>query len=243
MKRYLKTTIFSIAIIIVAILLGNAYTYKYKQQETIKVTGLGEEDFTSDLIVWQATFSKRGTDLKSISKELSNDRVKIKKYLTSKGIKENDIVFSSVNISKEYSSSYDSYGNYLSSNFTGYLLSQNLRIESSDVDNIEKNSREVTELIDQNIELTSLEPEYYYTKLDALKLKMIENATKDARERAEKIASNSDSKLGNLKNASMGIIQITAKNSSEDYSWGGSFNTSSKLKTASITIRLEYAIK
>lgn len=243
MKRYLKTTIFSIAIIIVAILLGNAYTYKYKQQETIKVTGLGEEDFTSDLIVWQATFSKRGTDLKSISKELSNDRVKIKKYLTSKGIKESDIVFSSVNISKEYSSSYDSYGNYLSSNFTGYLLSQNLRIESSDVDNIEKNSREVTELIDQNIELTSLEPEYYYTKLDALKLKMIENATKDARERAEKIASNSDSKLGNLKNASMGIIQITAKNSSEDYSWGGSFNTSSKLKTASITIRLEYAIK
>lgn len=243
MKKIIKVAIVSIAIIIGAIIIGNAYTYKYKQQETIKVTGLGEEDFTSDLIVWQATFSKRGTDLKSISKELSNDRVKIKKYLTSKGIKENDIVFSSVNISKEYSSSYDSFGNYLSSNFTGYLLSQNLRIESTDVDNIEKNSREVTELIDQNIELTSLEPEYYYTKLDALKLKMIENATKDARERAEKIASNSDSKLGNLKNASMGIIQITAKNSSEDYSWGGSFNTSSKLKTASITIRLEYAIK
>lgn len=243
MKKIIKVAIVSIAIIIGAIIIGNAYTYKYKQQETIKVTGLGEEDFISDLIVWQATFSKRGTDLKSISKELSNDRVKIKKYLTSKGIKENDIVFSSVNISKEYSSSYDSFGNYLSSNFTGYLLSQNLRIESTDVDNIEKNSREVTELIDQNIELTSLDPEYYYTKLDALKLKMIENATKDARERAEKIASNSDSKLGNLKNASMGIIQITAKNSSEDYSWGGSFNTSSKLKTASITIRLEYAIK
>jgi len=40
----------------------------------------------------------------------------------------------------------------------------------------------------------------------------------------------------------MGVIQITAKNSAEDYSWGGSFNTSSKLKTASITIRLEYEI-
>jgi len=71
---------------------------------------------------------------------------------------------------------------------------------------------------------------------------MIENATKDAKERAEKIAINAGSSLGDLKNASMGVIQITAKNSAEDYSWGGSFNTSSKLKTASITIRLEYTI-
>ncbi|MCO5259495.1 MAG: SIMPL domain-containing protein [Crocinitomicaceae bacterium] len=243
MKKIIKTALLSIALIIVAVVLGNAYKYKYKQQEKIYVTGLGQEDFTSDLIVWQATFSKRGSDLKSISNQLSEDRIKIKKYLQSKGIGDNDIVFTSVNISKEYSNSYDSNGNFLYSVFSGYLLTQNLRIESKDVDKIEKISREVTELINQNIELTSFDPEYYYTKLDELKLRMIENATKDAKDRAEIIAKNGGSKLGDLKNASMGVIQITAKNSSEDYSWGGSFNTSSKLKTASITIRLEYSLK
>jgi hypothetical protein len=41
----------------------------------------------------------------------------------------------------------------------------------------------------------------------------------------------------------MGIFQITAQNSAEDYSWGGTFNTSSKRKTASITVKLEFEIK
>jgi hypothetical protein len=40
----------------------------------------------------------------------------------------------------------------------------------------------------------------------------------------------------------MGGFQITAENSSEDYSWGGSFNISSKKKKASITIKLRYDI-
>jgi hypothetical protein len=242
MKQHLNTFIIGAAIVIVAIILGSSYASKYKQNQTISVTGLGEENFTSDLIVWQANFTKRGTDLKAISAELNDDRLKIKKYLVAKGINEKDIVFSSVTINKEFSNSYDAHGNFQSSVFTGYLLSQTLRIESKEVDKIETVSREVTELINQNIELTSLEPNYYYTKLAELKLKMIENATKDAHERADKIASNSGSSLGKLRNASMGVIQITAKNSAEDYSWGGSFNTSSKLKTASITIRLEYGI-
>jgi len=38
----------------------------------------------------------------------------------------------------------------------------------------------------------------------------------------------------------MGVFQITGKNNNEEYSYGGSFNTSSRLKTASITLRVEY---
>ncbi len=242
MRLHINTLLISVAIIVAAIVLGGAYTKKFKTTETISVTGLGEEDFESDLIVWQASFSKFGENLKLASSELKSDREKIKSYLVSKGVKAEQIVFSSVDIRKEYDRSYDNYGNLVSNQFLGYSLNQSLRIESNEVNKIEMISREVTDLINQNIELSSMSPEYYYTKLAALKLKMIENATKDARERAEKIANNAGSSLGDLKNSSMGIIQITARNSSEDYSWGGSFNTSSKLKTASITIRLEYGI-
>ena len=48
--------------------------------------------------------------------------------------------------------------------------------------------------------------------------------------------------LGVSIKANMGVFQITAENSSDEYSWGGSFNTSSKRKTASITMRLNYEI-
>jgi len=49
--------------------------------------------------------------------------------------------------------------------------------------------------------------------------------------------------LGKILRADMGVFQITAPNSNEDFSYGGAFNTSSKNKKASITIRINYSIK
>ncbi len=242
MKQFTGSIIVAIAVIISSIIIGGAYAKRGNTNQSISVTGLGEENFTSDLIVWKASFSSKGDDLKAASSDLKTKKEKIKNYLIKKGVKSEEIVFNSVNIQKLYSNTYDNYGNVQSSYFSGYSLSQTIRVESKDVDKVELISREITELINQDIELESFEPDYYYTKLAELKLKMIENATKDAKERAEKIAVNAGSSLGSLKNATMGVIQITAKNSAEDYSWGGSFNTSSKIKTATITIRLEYNI-
>ena len=242
MKTHTNTIIIALAVVIAAVLIGKSYAKRGKVNESISVTGLGEESFTSDLIVWKASFSTNGADLKQASSDLKMKREKIKKYLTQKGVKTDEIVFNSVNIQKLYSNTYDTYGNVQSSYFSGYSLSQTVRVESKEVDRIETISREITELINQDIELESYAPDYYYTKLAELKVKMIENATKDAKLRAEKIAENSGSGIGSLKKADMGVIQITAKNSAEEYSWGGSFNTSSKMKTATITIHLEFNV-
>jgi hypothetical protein len=62
------------------------------------------------------------------------------------------------------------------------------------------------------------------------------------RERAEKIAENAGASLGEMETGDMGIFQITGQNSNEDYSWGGTFNTSSRNKTASITVRVNFSL-
>ena len=153
-----------------------------------------------------------------------------------------EIIFEAVDIQKDFYYDYDQNGALRNTIFNGYNLTQNLKVQSKNVDLIENISREVTELIDAGVELNSFAPEYYYTKLAQLKIKMIESATKDAKNRAEKIALNAGGGLGMLKSAEMGVFQITGENSSEDYTWGGNFNTSSKKKTANITIRLKYDI-
>lgn len=241
MKQALGSAIIALAIVISAAIFASAYKNRNKSNDVIYVTGLGSKDFTSDLIVWNGTFTRRSYDLKSASAELNKDRSVIKKYLLDKGIPESALVFSAVNIQKEFESHYDNNGNYTST-FAGYSLSQNVTIESNEVDKVEAIVREVTELINEGVELYSPSPEYYYTKLAALKIEMIAAATQDARIRAEQIASNSNATLGQLRNASMGIFQITGQNSSEDYSWGGTFNTEAKKKTASITMRLEFQV-
>jgi hypothetical protein len=131
----------------------------------------------------------------------------------------------------------------LGQEFTGYTLSQTVQINSKEVEKVEKISREVTELLNKGIQLYSMSPRYYYTKLEDLKIEMVSRATENARLRAQSISENSGAKLGELSMANMGIFQITGLNSNEDYSWGGAYNTSSKEKTASITMKLTYLVK
>lgn len=242
MKQHLNTIIIALAVVIAGYLLASGYKNRAKVPNSIAVTGLGEENFTSDLIVWQGNFSRKAYDLKEASTALNKDKEIITKYLKGKGLKDDELIFLGVNISKDYFYDYDENGHLRNTVFNGYVLTQDLKVQSKQVDLVEGISRQVTDFIDRGVEFNAYSPEYYYTKLAQLKLKMIEAATKDAKERADKIAENAGGSLGKLKSADMGVIQITAENSSEDYSWGGSFNTSSKKKNASITIKLRYEI-
>lgn len=243
MKQYLNSIIIAVAIILTALILGNAFKSRNKNGNSVSVTGMSSKDFVADLIIWNGSFTKKNMDLKTAYSELNTDREAIKKYFLSKGVNEKDIIFPAVNIDKEYTDTYDKEGNRVTGNFTGYKLTQYVQIESNEVDKIENLSREVSELINTGVEFYSSAPQYLYTKLAELKLEMIAEATNDAKMRAEKIAKSSGASLGGLKTANMGVFQIVAKNSTEDYSWGGAFNTSSKRKTASITMKLQYGVR
>ncbi len=242
MKSYVAPLIIALSVITGVFILGNAYKYKFKATETISVTGLAETNFTSDQIVWTGNYSRKTMDLKSAYAQLKEDESKIRAYLKGKGVADGEMVFSAISIDKEFENRLDENGRVTGSEFTGYNLKQNVTVDSKDIEKVEKISREVTELIESGIEFNSSSPSYYYTKLSELKIDLLAKASADAKQRAETIAKNSGSGLGAIKKANMGVFQITGQNSDEDYSYGGAFNTSSKNKTASITIKIEYAV-
>ncbi len=242
MKNHVSAILISVTVIISVLILANTYKNRNRTNDIIHVTGLGKQDFTSDLIVWSGSFVRKNMTLKTAYDELKKDQEEIKQYLVDKGVAPGEIVFTAVVIDKQYEYSYDQSGKQ-SQTFSGYQLTQIVTIESKEVDKIEKVSRLVTELINQGVEFYSSPPQYYYTGLAELKVEMIASATEDARLRAEKIAENSGAAIGKLRFARMGIFQIIAQNSNEGYSWGGTFNTSSKMKTATITMKLQFGIQ
>ncbi|HET8753141.1 MAG TPA: SIMPL domain-containing protein [Salinimicrobium sp.] len=239
--KYVTAIIFSIAIVLAAYFLGNSYVERANPEGSISVTGSGSENFTSDLIVWEGTFSQMNMDLEQAYAALNADKETVRNYLIEKGIKEENFIFNSVQTIEQTEAQYQN-GNYIGNIFKGYELIQTVKIESTNVELIEKVSREITELLNKGVQFNSTPPRYYYTKLSDLKIEMISKATEDARLRAEKIAEHSGGNLGELKSADLGVFQITGQNSGEDYSWGGTYNTADKKKTASITMRLEYEI-
>ena len=241
LKENSKSLIWGIIILLAVLLAGKAFKNRNINDDTITVTGFGKKDFVSDLVMWRGNFERINFDLKIAYSELNSDREKLKAYLVKKGIKGEEMTFSSIDMSREYR--YSNYNGESSQEFAGFRLFQNVKIKSKEVDKVERISREVTELLNNGVEFYSNPPEYYYTKLDEVKKIIIASATKEGKERADKIAEESGQSLGSLKNANMGVFQIVAQNSNEDQSWGGAFNVSSKEKTATITVKLQFMIR
>lgn len=236
----IATAIIAFALIVGSFLIANAYKYKFTSTQNINVTGNALKDFDADYVKWRATYSRNNYDLKTASDQLKADQIVVRNFLISQGINVKEIVFEAVNISKDIQYGTDVHGNSISQ-FNGYILSQDVTIESKDLDKIDKASREISNLISQGIELNSSNPNYYYSKLEDLKLELIAQASENARQRAENIAEKSKSKLGSLKKADLGIFQITGKNDNEEYSYGGAFNTTSRQKTANINVKASYS--
>ena len=242
MKNTRHIVIITCTLIIVSLILGTSFKKAFDRVNAIKVTGSASRDFISDIIVWDGKFYTKMLLLENAYKKLDADKVLINKYFEENNIPTEDIVFSSIDIKPEYKNKTDRDG-IRTKEFEGYLLTQNFRIESQAVEEIENLSRDITSLIDKNIKIQSSSPYYFYSKLSDLKIDMISEATKDASKRADMIAENSNSVLGKLLNAKMGVFQITAKHSTESYSWGGTHNKTAKNKTANVTMKLTYGLQ
>ena len=172
-------------------------------------------------------------------------------FFLSKGFKKEEFTFGAVQFNKRFrevriENPENVYQTKYEQVFDGYEATQTITFSAKKnpdlMKRIEEVSSKTSELINSGIELTSNSIQYTYSNLPNLKHSLIEKASKDASERAQKIVKTADRSLGKLKSASMGVFQITGQGSTEEDSYGGNFDAYSKNKTARITVRLEYEL-
>jgi hypothetical protein len=243
MQKNTLILIASLSFLLAVFILGRSYNYKFKKAELISVTGAADTNFVSDLIVWSGSFSRTSFNMQEAFTALKKDEAIVMQYLQNQGLSKAEVTTSSINTEKLFDTQYDENGRQTGSTFNGYKLSESISIESKDLIKVDKISREITELIQQGVELTSSSPNYYYTKLGDLKVGLLAKASADGRKRAETIADNSKAGLGGLIKATMGVFQITGQNENEDFSYGGAFNTSNINKTATVTVKMDFEVK
>ncbi len=231
--------ILALGFIIGALILSSTWKYVSRSNVTITVTGSASENIRSDFAVWHGSFSAESGSLTDAYARLKSSKEKVNAYLTSKGFPQDKIVMSSIYTNTLYAS--DNQGNR-TNEITGYRLSQDVSIESNDVDKIDNLSREATDLINEGIEITSLQPEFLYTKLAELKVDLIGKAAQDAKQRAEQMANSTDNSIGEIRSSRMGVMQINAKNSSEVSDYGIN-NTTSIDKTVTAVVGMSFSIQ
>jgi hypothetical protein len=228
----------AVALVLSSIVFAWAYTRSKNTEQVVTVTGSARKKITSDLVIWKAAVSYQAPQLSDAYKSLSDNIPRVKQYLISKGVAENQITISS--ISSSTLTGKDSEGND-TGQITGYSLRQELEVRSTEVEKIAKVAREATELINQGILLESMSPEYHYTKLGDLKIEMLGEAAKDAQVRAKQIASSTGSRIGNIRSARMGVMQITPADSNE-VSDSGMNDTSSLEKEITAVVNVSFAV-
>lgn len=231
---------------------ATTYERVKNNDQGILVTGSAERIITSDSVKWTGSFS-RSTDaagLKDANVGMKNDLNTVVNLLKSRGVKESEITIQPMSVTpvcegQQATPYYDRGGGPTcgTNRIAGYNLQQGIMVESGSVNDVTKLSQEApTSLIQDGILFSSVNLEYYYTKFADLKLEMISEATKNAQERARKIAETSGASIGKPLSAAMGVFQVTSPNSVEvsDY---GAYDTSSIQKKVTSVIRVSYLLQ
>lgn len=160
-------------------------------------------------------------------------------YLKTKGFEDKDIDVKSTN-------GYNIYrilpnGNS-SNEVEKYRLYQPITVKSNDVNKIKELSVNLLSLMDKGIEVEVQEPEYYYSKISDLKIELLNDASKDAKQRASAMLKATHNRAGKIQSVKMGVFQITDANST-DVSDAGIYNTSSIEKKVTAVANVVFKIK
>jgi hypothetical protein len=230
--------VLAIGLVLAAGTFGWFFSGARKSDEAITVTGSAKKRIRSDLVVWTAAVTYQSDRISDAYRSLTESVPRIKQYLVSKGVPEDRITVSSITttvLKRVDANSVET------SEITGYSLRQQLEVRSSDVDKIAQIAREATELIDQGILIESNAPQFFYTQLGDLKIEMLGDAAKDAKTRAERVAASTGSTIGSVRAAKMGVLQITAADSTEVSDQGIS-DTSSIEKDITAVVNISFGV-
>jgi hypothetical protein len=198
-------------LVLLAYLLGNAAIQFKEYERVVTVKGLSEKEFSADIVIWPIQFTVASNDLESLYGSIEDTTQKIKSFLRNKGIGSKEISNTMPSITDK---SAQQYGGQSSAEFR-YAAVQTVTVYSDKIDQVRAVMSELSALGKQGIVITGddyqAQTEYLFTRLNEVKPEMIEEATRKAREVAEKFASDSKSQLGKIKRASQGQFSISAR--------------------------------
>ena len=171
----------------------------------------------ANLVIWPLTYKNLGNDLLSLYSELKQANQTITDFLKEKGISSDEI---SIGAPEIIDLKAERYGNSDESPYR-YNVTSVITVSSNKVDLVRNLISEQGELLKRGIAITSgdyrYNVQYEFTKLNDIKPQMIEEATKNAREAAEKFAKDSESELGKIQSANQGQFSINDRDANTPY--------------------------
>lgn len=208
--------ILAVGMVLLGLCLRSALTGFKDRDRLVTVKGLAEVEVPANKVTWPLMFKDLGDDLPQLYNRISEKNQTIVAFLKARGITDKEITINAPDIIDMAAERYNTNPAPFRYNITSVIT-----VTTSQVDKVRRLIEQQVDLLKQGIALTGGDYRYNvvydYTDLNKIKPKMIEDATKNAREAAEKFAKDSDSKLGKIKEARQGQFTITDRDANTPY--------------------------
>lgn len=191
---------------------------KYRSYDrVVNVKGLCEREVKADKVIWPVVYKVMANDVQSIYDQTDTYNGQIIAFLETGGIKAGEITVAVPQISDKLANEYGDNNRAFR-----YIAKNVITVCTSDVDAVLALMSKQSELLKKGIVTGGSNEwenpvEFKYEGLNEIKPSMIEEATVNAREAAEKFAKDSDSRLGKIKTASQGTFTIENRDSNTPY--------------------------
>jgi len=205
-----------IGLVVLGLMMPKAVEKYRSYDRVVNVKGLCEKEVMADKVIWPLVYKVMSNDIQSIYDQTDASNDLIMDFLTDGGISEKEITVSVPSISDKLANEYGDNNRAFR-----YIAKNVITVCTDDVDAVLRLMSKQSELLKKGI-VTSENSwenpvEFKYEGLNDIKPQMIEEATKNAREAAEKFAKDSDSSLGKIKNANQGTFTIENRDSNTPY--------------------------
>lgn len=182
---------------------------------TVTVKGLAEKDVQSDFAVWTLSFRRAGNEFAGVQQALAADRERVVAFLAGLGFKPEEIEARPLQVEDLFARDYAQSGQPVRFNGIGRVMVKTTRVEA-----VESAARGVDPLIQAGVQLGgdadgSAAPSYQLRGFNAVKAPLLEEATRNAREQAQKFAADAGATLGHLQGANQGVITIMSDDGSQ----------------------------
>ena len=183
-------------------------------ERTVTVKGLSEREVPADIAIWPIKFNEAENDLNKLFSNIEAKNALIVNFLKDRGFEDQEISISAPSITDRLAQGFVDAGK-IPFRYTG---DSTITVYTHNADAVISGKKRLIELGKYGIvintdEYNSPKAEFLFTKLNELKPEMIEEATRNAREVAEKFAKDSKSRLGKIKTASQGQFSIDNRDS------------------------------
>jgi len=186
-------------------------------ERTVTVKGLSEREVPADVAIWPIKFSEVDSDLNKLFSVIQTKNAVITEFLKQSGFKDEEI---SVSVPAIIDRQAQGYSEETARQFR-YSGTSAITVYSLNVEQVRKTMNNLVELGKRGIAIAGEDyenkTEFLFTHLNDVKPQMIEEATRNAREVAQKFAQDSSSVLGKIRTASQGQFSIEDRDSNTPY--------------------------